>query len=275
MVSATDLEERQLAQKLKWDRPKAYLDDILFRVQQDDSPWDGGDDYFTLYKDEKLIDQYEHFFAERPSFKAERIFELGMWDGGSVVFWHEFFLPLKHVAIDLADRADSPYFDKYIRSHGREGRVRTFWSTNQGDAPRLRQLLSTEFDGPLDLVLDDASHFYGPSRRSFEILFPALRLGGLYIIEDWAWAHWPEHWNMFANEIPLTKLIFDLVEAAGSSRDWIARITVFQGFTVIERGPATGASDDWRLEDHVLTMPRRTIVRTALAKLRKSIRDAM
>jgi hypothetical protein len=80
---------------------------------------------------------------------------------------------------------------------------------------------------------------------------------------------------MFANEIPLTKLIFDLVEAAGSSRDWIARITVFQGFTVIERGPATGASDDWRLEDHVLTMPRRTIVRTALAKLRKSSRDAM
>jgi hypothetical protein len=105
-------------------------------------------------------------------------------------------------------------------------------------------------------------------------LFPALRPGGLYIIEDWAWAHWPEHWNMFANEIPLTKLIFDLVEAAGSSRDWIARITLFQGFTVIERGPAAGPSDDWRLEDNVLTMPRRTIARRALAKLRKSIRDA-
>jgi hypothetical protein len=149
------LKERQLAQNLRWDRPKAYLDDILFRVQQDDSPWDGGDDYFTLYKDD------EHFFAGRPSFKAERIFELGMWDGGSVVFWQEFFSPLKHVAIDLADRADSPYFDKYIRSHGREGRVRTFRSTNQGDASRLRKLLSTEFDGPLDLVLDDASYFYG------------------------------------------------------------------------------------------------------------------
>jgi hypothetical protein len=38
---------------------------------------------------------------------------------------------------------------------------------------------------PLDLVIDDASHLYGPSLATFETLFPALREGGLYVLEDW------------------------------------------------------------------------------------------
>ena len=38
---------------------------------------------------------------------------------------------------------------------------------------------------PLDLVIDDASHLYGPTMASFEVLFPRLRPGGLYVIEDW------------------------------------------------------------------------------------------
>jgi hypothetical protein len=48
-----------------------------------------------------------------------------------------------------------------------------------------------EFSAPLDLVIDDASHIYGPTKASFQALFPLLRPGGLYLIEDWAWAHWP------------------------------------------------------------------------------------
>jgi hypothetical protein len=49
-----------------------------------------------------------------------------------------------------------------------------------------------QFDGgPLDLVVDDCSHLYEPTRASFNELFPRLRPGGAYVIEDWVWAHTP------------------------------------------------------------------------------------
>lgn len=264
------------AQKLRWDGQKAFLGDIVFRVEQDDSLWNGDDEYLRLYKDEKLIDQYERFFAERPAFKAERLFELGMFDGGSVIFWHDFFEPLKHVAIDFAPRPNNPYLAKCLGSGGRDTRIRTFWATDQGDAQRLRQLIRDEFDGPLDVVIDDASHYYGLTKRSFETLFPELRSGGLYFIEDWAWAHWPEHWPRFAHQTTsLTQLVFDLIEAAGSSRDWISRVTVFQGFTVVERGPATRPGQaDWKLADITLTKPPRTPAQRVLGKVRSYAKRA-
>ena len=38
--------------------------------------------------------------------------------------------------------------------------------------------IDQEFAGePIDLVIDDASHYYEHSRRSFEIVFPRLREG--------------------------------------------------------------------------------------------------
>ncbi|MFP3608175.1 class I SAM-dependent methyltransferase, partial [Paraburkholderia sp. SIMBA_053] len=38
------------------------------------------------------------------------------------------------------------------------------------------------------LVVDDASHFYEQTKTSFKTLFPLVRPGGLYIIEDWNWS---------------------------------------------------------------------------------------
>ena len=39
------------SQKLLWDGSKAYLGDIMFRIEQDDSLWNGGDEYLRLWKD--------------------------------------------------------------------------------------------------------------------------------------------------------------------------------------------------------------------------------
>ena len=38
-------------------------------------------------------------------------------------------------------------------------------------------------------MIDDASHKLDLTRRSFEMLFPLLREGGVYVIEDWAAQH--------------------------------------------------------------------------------------
>ena len=164
-----------------------------------------------------------------------------MFDGGSVLFWHNFFEPLKHVAVDIAPDPGNPYLAKCLGSGGRDARVRTFWSTDQGNAPRLRQLMRDELGGPIDIVIDDASHLYDLSKRSFETLFPELRPGGLYIIEDWAWGHWPAYWQTFASQKhPLTQLIFDLIAAAGTSRDWISRVLSFKDSQSLSEGRRLG-----------------------------------
>jgi hypothetical protein len=70
-----------------------------------------------------------------------------------------------------------------VKSRNFDGRIKTYWKTDQADKTRLRTIVETEFDGPLDLLIDDASHLYRQTRASFEALFPLLVPGGLSIIE--------------------------------------------------------------------------------------------
>jgi cephalosporin hydroxylase len=62
------------------------------------------------------------------------------------------------------------------------------YGVSQDDAKKLKEIVNTDFGGELDLVVDDASHFYEQTKTSFKTLFPLVRLGGLYIVEDWSWS---------------------------------------------------------------------------------------
>lgn len=235
-------EAQDMFERLVWQRDRMLLDDLVFRLEHYKSEdWNGGE-HFMFYKIKGLIDQYAHYFRRRCDFRPKRILELGTYDGGSVAFWHELFRPQKHVAVDVMKRKDSPYFRRYVESRGLSDRMKTFWKIDQADKSVLQGLIAREFDGPLDLVIDDASHLYRPTLASFEALFPALAPGGLYVIEDWAWGHWrdfiaPDH--PWAGETPLTRLVIELIEATGTSTQLIANVTVYQGFVSVERGPQT------------------------------------
>jgi len=233
-------------QELVWHPDRMLLGDLVFRLEHyaNDS-WELGSECFHFYKIKSLVDQYAKFWSRRENFRARNILELGIWGGGSIVFWFECFCPDKYVGVDHRNKEDSQYFQRYKAFRGLEQRIKTYWGTDQGDSARLREIVHAEFEGSLDLVIDDASHMYDLTKRSFETLFPLLRPGGLYIVEDWAWGHWSESVATYlhrSNTVPLTKLVFELVAATGSWQDQqlleplISNISVFQGFTVIERG---------------------------------------
>jgi hypothetical protein len=172
-------------QRLEWKTDRVLPGELVFRLQQyRNDAWELGEECFVFYKAKPLLDQYARFLSTHLDFAPEQIFELGMWDGGSVAFWFELFQPRKHVVIDLADRDDSPYFRRYRASRGLADRITTHWRTNQADGERIRDIAAREFNRPLDLVIDDASHLYAATKASFEIPFPLMRPGGLYIIED-------------------------------------------------------------------------------------------
>lgn len=250
-------------EKLAWQKDRVLLDDLVFRLEHyKNDQWDLGNDCFIFYKTRPIVDLYAKFWSRSPDFHARNILELGMWDGGSVAFWFEHFQPDKHVGIDLQPKQDSPYFRKYVASRGLENRIKTYWSTNQADTKRLREIVNTEFSGPLDLVIDDASHMYEFTKISFETLFPLLRPGGLYVIEDWPWCHWkefqvPDH--PWVNKTELDELIFELIEAtasAGASR-LSPSVTITPGFAVIERGEASQEDmADFKIERYITRRPQ-------------------
>jgi cephalosporin hydroxylase len=247
--------------RLVWQRDRMLLDDLVFRLEHYRSAdWNGGD-HFRFYKIKELVDQYANFFSRRSDFRPERVMELGVYDGGSTAFWYELFGPQKHVALDIQDQTDTPYFRRFVESRGLGGRIKTYWKTDQTDKARLRTIVETEFDGPPDLVIDDASHLYKQTRASFEALFPLLMPGGLYIIEDWAWGHWREFFvpdHPWAGEEPLTRLVVELIEAAGTSTQLILSMVVYQGFVVVERGPQQlDKATHFNLEDHIIRRPGR------------------
>jgi hypothetical protein len=80
------------------------------------------------------------------------------------------------------------------------------------------------------------------------------------VIEDWAWSHWEEFHaptHQWARETALTSLVFELVEAAGTSTAVIGSLTVRQGFTVVERGAESGITpQDFDLDDHIVRRPQ-------------------
>src|SRR5262245_34904593 len=92
--------------RIVWQRDRALLDDLVFRLEWDkqvekDTLWDLGGDCFSLYKVKWIVDNYARFWASRPDFRPQNVFEIGIWDGGSLALWYEQFLPRKLVGIDI------------------------------------------------------------------------------------------------------------------------------------------------------------------------------
>jgi len=258
-------------ERLTWRPDRALLGDLVFRLEQSRSDgWDLGDECFAFYKNRQLVEQFERFWSAT-AFRPRRMLEIGIWDGGSTAFWFEHLRPERLVAIDLRDREDSPYFRRWVTANGLEGRVLTRWRTDQADRAALRELVESDLGGELDLVIDDGSHLAVPTRASFEALFPLLPPGGLYIVEDWAWEHWPEFQDpghVWAGEESLSALVGDLVAATGSSRTLIRRLAVHEGFVAVERGDGDGGGEDrhgFRLADHIRRRPWREVAEAAEA----------
>jgi predicted O-methyltransferase YrrM len=115
------------------------------------------------------------------------LFELGIAAGGSVALLHLLAEPRKLVAVELSPDPVQGLAD-FVAQRGAQDVVRPYYGVDQSDRARLAEIVTREFGGePIDLVIDDASHLLGPTRASFEVLFPHLRPGGLYLIEDWNW----------------------------------------------------------------------------------------
>jgi Methyltransferase domain len=190
---------------------------------------------FLLVKPRWAVEGYVEL-VERIA--PRNIVELGILQGGSTAFLATVAQPDKLVAIELkSEPVDA--LERYLTRHRFGERVKTYYGVNQADGARVSEIVTGEF-GPaqLDLVIDDASHFVDETRRSFNTLFPFLRPGGTYLIEDWSWAHLPTFEPLHPEQTPLTVFVFELLLACAYNPDMIEEITVQRGWVMVRRGAA-------------------------------------
>ena len=116
----------------------------------------------------------------RPADRPIRFLEIGVLHGGSLEVWLKYFgenATVFGIDIDPACAVNPP-----------EGAaVRT---GSQADSKFLESVIIEM--GGVDIILDDGCHISSIQRKTFDILFPLLNEGGLYVVEDtstsYAWS---------------------------------------------------------------------------------------
>jgi predicted O-methyltransferase YrrM len=224
----------------------------------------------TLLKASRMVEPYRELFAAHPH---PNVVELGISQGGSVALLALLARPRRMVALELApDPVEA--LSATLEAHDLDRTIRPHYGVDQADQEAVRRIVESEFgDAPLDVVIDDASHLYEPTLASFEVLFPRLRPGGLYVIEDWTWhdsfarnfadalsngsielddkalANLEAHMTgAVTPERPLSLLSLQLVLACAQSPA-IAEVRSNEDWTVIERGDADLSVTDFHLAD--------------------------
>lgn len=189
-------------------------------------------DRFCIQKPREAIEQYREL-SER--LQPRTIFEVGIFEGGSAALLHQLNAPEKQVAIDIA-AGPAAGLEGYIERRAPDGSLVTAWGVDQSDRARLEGLVREHFSGdaPLDLVVDDASHLLEESRATFNALFPRLREGGEYVLEDWSWAHAPI--KVWPNRPPLSLLVFELVMTCAHLPKLITDVQIDRAWAVVRRG---------------------------------------
>lgn len=114
-----------------------------------------------------------------------RLLELGVYHGGSLLLWRDYFARGLIAGLDL-----NP-----VEIDDASGRIR-FYQGQQQDTELLDCIARETAPDGFDIIIDDCSHIGELTRVSFWHLFDNhLKRGGMYVIEDWGtgyWESWPD-----------------------------------------------------------------------------------
>lgn len=132
----------------------------------------------TKYQTDKIsnkyLERYDPFFgplADRPV----KLLELGVFRGGSVRLWQDYFPNGQIVGLDV----------RLPPGLENEPRIKLYQGS-QDDAGLLTRVAAENAPDGFDVIIDDAAHVGFLAKASFDVLFDRhLKAGGWYVIEDW------------------------------------------------------------------------------------------
>lgn len=120
---------------------------------------------------------YARYFAPLRD-KPIKFLEIGIYKGNSVKLWEEYFSAAELHFIDIT-LENVEYSSSRAHYH----------IANQEDPRHLQQFIAAS-GGNFDIIIDDGGHMMSQQITSFKELFPHVKSGGLYIIEDLHTSYW-------------------------------------------------------------------------------------
>jgi len=121
---------------------------------------------------------YDRYF-QRLRDQPIRLLEIGVGRGASLRMWRKYFRKGTFFAIESQARR---YRYRFLGAK--------IFIGQQQDTAFLKSVM--EETGPLDIIIDDGSHHVPDQQITLGFLFPYLKDGGYYVIEDLHTSFWPD-----------------------------------------------------------------------------------
>ena len=138
--------------------------DSLAEIYENYKQESGGGDKGTRHS---YIDIYEHILANHRK-TTWHFLEVGVFRGHSLGMWRDYFYNAHCIGVDIELGRIIPELVQGC-------------NILVGDATKEETFRNIDL---LDIIVDDGSHKYEDQLATFELLWPKLSNGGLYIIED-------------------------------------------------------------------------------------------
>lgn len=126
--------------------------------------------YFEIYE--------RHFAAFRG--RPVTVLEIGVFQGGSLQMWSDYFGSEARIFGLDTDPRCAEFCGERVQ----------VWIGDQSDRALLERLSAAA--GGFEIVIDDGGHRMEQQVTSFEVLYPRLRDGGVYVCEDLHTSYWRE-----------------------------------------------------------------------------------
>lgn len=111
---------------------------------------------------------YEREIVQATEMRRGDLLELGWWKGESMRMWREWLPEWSITGLDIESKDPIPGVN--------------FTMGSQADPGVIQDM--AEWHGPWDVIVDDASHVSPLTIKSFRLLWPHVKPGGLYFVED-------------------------------------------------------------------------------------------
>jgi hypothetical protein len=221
------------------------LDGQAYHRSYEDIYWKHDDNVSN--KIENYFEVYDNAYRNLIG-KEATILEIGVQNGGSLQIAEKYFINGKIFGIDVNPKVCDLSLGKNIHTY-------CFDATNKDTFEQY--FGSMEFD----TILDDGSHKNIDMITTFKNLFPKLKAGGVYIIEDLHCSYWPQYggdylkkdsaieflkkfvdllhsyhiYNFMDREVDTSIFIKNLSEEDKYIFEWIKSISFEDGIAVIKK----------------------------------------
>ncbi|TDE96114.1 hypothetical protein EXU48_07730 [Occultella glacieicola] len=140
--------------------------------------------HYLAHRSGAILDKWIHYFPvyhrhlERHRGTPVRVLEIGVYRGGGLDMWQQYFGPeATVVGLDVDEAAVRAVNGRYLVELG-----------DQEDPEVLRRVNAEH--GPFDIVIDDGGHTMAQQIVTAETMFPLMLDGGTFIVEDCHTSYW-------------------------------------------------------------------------------------